>query len=68
MNRSGEFLCINYFITINKEYFVIAMIIKANFDGLRLYCTGLSESFEVDGRVVKISGQSRDILFKKRHL
>ena len=29
--------------------------------------TGLSESFEVDGRIVKLSGQSRDILFKKRH-
>ena len=25
--------------------------------------TGLSESFEVDGGVVKVSGQSRDILF-----
>lgn len=56
MNRFGEFLCINYFITINKEYFVIAMIIKANFDGLCLYCTGLSASFEVDGGVVKVSG------------
>ena len=32
-----------------------------------MYCTGLSESFEVDGRVVKISRQSRDILFQKRH-
>ena len=28
---------------------------------------GLSESCDVDGRVVKVSGQSRDILFKKRH-
>ena len=28
---------------------------------------GLSESFEVDGWVVKVGGQSRDILFKKRH-
>ena len=28
--------------------------------------SGLSESFEVDSRVVKVSGQSRDILFKKR--
>jgi len=28
----------------------------------------LSESFEVDGWVVKVSGQSRDILFKKHHL
>ena len=27
---------------------------------------GLSESFEVDGWVVKVSGQSRDILSKKR--
>ena len=27
--------------------------------------TGLSESFEVDGLVVKVSSQSRDILFKK---
>ena len=26
---------------------------------------GLSESFEVDGQVVKVSGQHRDILFKK---
>ena len=26
---------------------------------------GLSESFEVDSWVVKVSGQSRDILFKK---
>ena len=30
--------------------------------------SGLSESFEVDGWVVKVSGQSRDILFKKRYL
>ena len=29
--------------------------------------TGLSERFEVDGWVIKLSGQSRDILFKKRH-
>ena len=29
---------------------------------------GLPESFEVDGWVVKVSGQSRDILFKKRNL
>ena len=29
---------------------------------------GLSESLEVDGLVVKVSGQSRDILFKKCHL
>ena len=29
--------------------------------------TELSESFEVDGLVVKVSGQSRDILFKKHH-
>ena len=28
---------------------------------------GLSESFEVDSWVVKVNGQSRDILFKKRH-
>ena len=28
---------------------------------------GLLESFEVDGWVVKVSGQSGDILFKKRH-
>ena len=28
---------------------------------------GLSKSFEVDGRVVKVSSQSRDILFKKCH-
>ena len=28
------------------------------------YTTGLSESFEVDGRVIKGSSQSRDILFK----
>ena len=28
----------------------------------------LSESFEVDGWVVKVISQSRDILFKKRHL
>ena len=41
------------------------MIIKANCDGLYMYCTGLSESFEVDGWVVKVSGQSRDISFKK---
>ena len=27
--------------------------------------SGLSESFEVDGWVVKVSGQSRDIIFKK---
>ena len=27
--------------------------------------SGLSESFEVDGRVVKVSGKSRDISFKK---
>ena len=27
----------------------------------------LSESFEVDSWVVKVSGQSRDILFKKHH-
>ena len=26
------------------------------------------KSFEVDGSNVKVSGQSRDILFKKRHL
>ena len=26
--------------------------------------TGLSERFEVDGWVIKVSGQSRDILFK----
>ena len=31
------------------------------------YKAGLSESFEVDGWVVKVSGQPRDILFKKRH-
>ena len=43
------------------------MIIKADCDGLCMYCTGLSESFEVDGWVVKVSGQSRDILFKKHH-
>ena len=50
MYHSGEFLCINYFITIDKEYFVIPMIIKAIYcDGLYMYCTGLSESFEVDG-------------------
>ena len=32
-------------------------------------CTlaGLSESFEVDGWVVKVSGQSRDIVFKNCH-
>ena len=29
---------------------------------------GLSESFEVDSCVVKVSSQSRDILFKKHHL
>ena len=29
---------------------------------------GLSESFEVGGWVVKVSGQSRDVLFQKRHL
>ena len=29
--------------------------------------SGLSEHFEVDGWVVKVSGQSRDILFKKYH-
>ena len=29
---------------------------------------GLSESFEVDGWVVKVSGQSRDSLFRKHHL
>ena len=29
---------------------------------------GLSESLEVDSSVVKVSGQSRDILFKKHHL
>ena len=29
---------------------------------------GLSESFEVDSWIVKVSGQSRDILFKKHHL
>ena len=28
--------------------------------------SGLSESFEVDGRVVKVSDQSRDILFEKK--
>ena len=28
---------------------------------------GLSESFEVDGWVVKVSGQSMDILFQKHH-
>ena len=28
---------------------------------------GLSESFEVDGWVVKVTNQSRDILFKKGH-
>ena len=28
---------------------------------------GLSKSFEVDGLVVKVSGQFRDILFKKCH-
>ena len=29
--------------------------------------SGLSESFEVDGWVVKVSGQSRDILFLKKN-
>ena len=29
--------------------------------------TGLSERFEVDGWVAKVSSQSRDILFKKIH-
>ena len=29
---------------------------------------GLWESFEVDGWVVRVSDQSRDILFKKREL
>ena len=29
------------------------------------YKSGLSETFEGDGWVVKVSGQSRDILFKK---
>ena len=29
---------------------------------------GLSESFEVDNWVVKVSDQSRDILVNKRHL
>ena len=28
---------------------------------------GLSERFEVDGWVFIVSGQSRDILFEKRH-
>ena len=29
--------------------------------------SGLSESFEVDGWVVKVGSQTRDILFKKHH-
>ena len=29
--------------------------------------SGLSERFEVDSWVVKVSGQSRNSLFKKRH-
>ena len=34
--------------------------------GLRVsYKSGLSETFEGEGWVVKVSGQSRDILFKK---
>ena len=28
---------------------------------------GLAQSFEVDSWVVNVSGQSKDILFKKRH-
>ena len=30
--------------------------------------SGLSESFELDSWLVKVSGQSTDILFKKHHL
>ena len=30
-----------------------------------IFYSGLSESFEVDGGVVKVGSQSRDILFKK---
>ena len=30
-----------------------------------VWWAGLSESFEIDGLVVKVSSQSRDILFKK---
>ena len=35
--------------------------------GSLVYRLGLSERFEIDSWVVKVSGQSRDILFKKCH-
>ena len=31
-----------------------------------MWSPGLSEGFEVDGQVVNVSGQSRDILFMKK--
>ena len=46
-------------------FFIVASMF-AWFDN-RCLSPGLSESLEVDGWVVKVSSQSRDILFKKRH-
>ena len=52
------------------SYILLLSRVIVNVDALPLPFTfraGLSERFEVDGWVVKVSGQSRDTLSKKRH-
>ena len=64
-------VCILYFIynlSLYSAYFKNKQIISSDAPTFRGRYAGLSESFEVGGWVVKVSGQSRDILFKKHHL
>ena len=51
-------LCAIFFI------FVCRVKLSSDSNILVTELVGLSESFEVDGWVIKVSGQSRDILFK----
>ena len=55
-------------IFYSKKKFLSFIFVMISPDDFVVRCPGLSGRFELDGRDVKVSGQSRDILFKKRHL
>ena len=61
-------------MNFNKLYSNVYCSIKSNhqcWSGVlhkKKELPGLSESFKVDGRVIKVCSQSIDILFKKFHV